>query len=396
MSSQRSAQVGVPGRTSARFPIRLRLHDPTAVAGVGLRSGLIIFGLVLGFAVIALDAGLGLNIFTILWDSTFGTAAGLNGIVQYSTPLIIAACAVAIGRQVGLWNIGVDGQLFFGAWAAAGVAFEVSSLPAGVLIPLCLLASFLGGVGAILIPALLRVYLGVNEVVTTLMFTFIGPLWVAHWVTGRWAAGEGFGVGNVTSKDLPSRTKLPQIDIGSFQVGTGFLLSIAACIAAWLAFRYARSGFRARLVGSDEGTARYAGVSVKTTRLVVFLISGGVGGLCGGIVLLDQIHNLSVSGLSNNTGFLGVVVAVLALGSPLVCIPMGIILGSIVAASVGLQIAGISPNTVLFLFGTLILIGGLADVLARYRVTRPFASLRAPGMPNDNDSTLSHPIEESP
>jgi simple sugar transport system permease protein len=313
---------------------------------------------------------LGSGIFSIVWESTLGTEGGIESIVQVSTPLLLAGAAFAVGLQVGLWNIGINGQLFFGAWLAAQVCFSLSSLPAGFVIPLALVASFAAGAGTILIPALLRVYLNVSEIVTTLMLTFVGPLWATYWATGPWSEGASLGAGNITSKSLSGKFSLPQFDIADVTIGVGFLVALGACLVAWLGFRYLKAGFRARLVRSDEVAARYAGVDVRRTRLGAFLISGGLGGLCGGTVMLDQLHALSL-GLSSNTGFLGVVVGALALGSPLVVIPMGILLGGVATATqLGLSLSGVSPDSTLLLFGLLILLAALADTASRYRVGR--------------------------
>jgi simple sugar transport system permease protein len=353
-----------------RLPVRLRLHDPTSEAGGWLRAALILIGLLIGFVIISLStSGLGLgSLFSTVWNSTFGTVGGIGSVIQTTTPLLLAGAAFAVGRKVGLWNIGIDGQLFFGAWLAAEVCFNLSAVPSGVVIPLALLGSFVGGVVAILIPALLRVYLNVSEIVTTLMFTFVGPLWVTYWATGPWSTGASLGAGNITSKNVPAQFNLPQLHIGSVTVGTGFIIAIGTCVIGWAAFRYLKAGFRAKLVGSDPFAARYAGVDVRRTQLVTFLCSGGLGGLTGGVVMLDQLHALSL-GLSSSTGFLGVVVGALAVGSLLLVIPMGILLGAVATATqLGLAIAGVSPDSTLLLFGLLILLAGLADVASRYRI----------------------------
>ncbi len=342
----------------------------------------------LGFLLIAALTHVGSEIFSVVWTATFGSAFGITSVLQIATPLILAACAVAIGRQVGLWNIGVDGQLYFGAWAAAAVAFSAPSLPSALMIPLCLLAAFIGGALYGLIPALLRMYLGVSEILTTLMFTFMAPLWIAYWATGPWGTGNSQ---DIASKELSRRSDLPQFSLGSLTIGAGFLIAIVVCVFAWLAFRYSEAGFRARLVGSDEITAEYAGINVAHSRTLVFLVSAGVAGLAGGTVMLDQVHNVSL-GLSSNTGFLAVVVAVLALSSPLACIPMGVVLAGIVTATLALQLSGVSPDAALLLFGLLIIVGGLADVIARYR----FVRVSEPSRANEPPAELPDNMDVNP
>jgi simple sugar transport system permease protein len=392
MSDVATAQRTAGRRERRGFPVSVRLHDPSAVPGVVLRSVLIVVGVSLGLAVMAWVTGIGTSIFSVMWRSTFGSAVGISSVMQASTSLILAACAVAIGRQVGLWNIGVDGQLYFGAWSGALITFHVSSAPSVVMIVLCLIFSFLGGALFALIPALLRVYLGVSEILTTLMFSFLGPLWVTYWATGPWTTGNNQ---SIETKPVPEKSWLPQLQLGEVTIGVGLLIAIAVCIVVWAVFRYSETGFRARLIGGDETTARYAGISVERSQLLVFLVSGGVAGLAGGTLMLDQIHTVSL-GLSSNTGFLAVVVAVLALNSAMVCIPMGIVLGAMVTATLGLQIAGVSPDATLLLFGVLIFVGGLADVVARYRIERRRSTPPTPTEPPAQDATaVGSPLEVS-
>src|SRR5262245_61475516 len=104
----------------SRIPWRIVVFDPLATASPWLRMLAVVVGLV----VIGIQSGLGTSIGSSSWRATFGTSFGITQVIIYATPLLLAGIAVAVGRAVALWNVGVEGQIFLGGWAATGVAFE--------------------------------------------------------------------------------------------------------------------------------------------------------------------------------------------------------------------------------------------------------------------------------
>lgn len=370
--------------------VGFRLYDPAAVAPLWLRIATMVVGLALSAVVIDLTSS-STSIYSSIWLSTFGGASGLTGVGQLATPLILAGAAVAVARRVNLWNVGVDGQLIMGAWVATLVARNASSLPGGLLAVVMMLAAMLGGALWVLGPALARAYLKVNEVITTLMLNFIAGLWLTWFATGPWGT-NGSQLGALSTEPVPESTFLPDFNIGSFTVGLGLIIAIVVVVLLALAFRYLRFGYHANVASGEEVTARYAGVDQGRVQVFAFLLSGAIGGLAGAVMELDQIHSLSTA-LTSNTGYIGLVIAVLAGASLLGVLPVGLLLAVVVAAGNGLRIAGVSADLVLLVTGLLLLMGGAADLLVRYRLR--FSSPIAPDDPQGTPEAPASVIASS-
>lgn len=358
--------VDSPGarRWSSGWRLRVETRNAAATARPWHRVIAIAVGLGVGLLYLLLATGLGTSVFSVIWTSTLGGSLGISQTLALSTPLILSGCAFAFGQRCGLWNLGVEGQLFIGAWAATAVAFEIPHAFAPLLILLMIAAGLLGGLAWILVAAAMRVFLGVSELFGTLMLNFVAALWVAYWATGPWRTSSAGTVG-LLSRPLPADTALPQFQFGSISLGLGFFIAIGVAAALWLALRYTRYGFVTALSGTSDRTARYAGINVRRLNGSVLLASGALGGLVGVIYELDQVHTFSTA-LSNNTGYIGMVVAVLAGASLLGCIPTGLLMGFVSGAGSGLQVAGLSDDTLLLLTGILLLFGSAPFVLARY------------------------------
>jgi simple sugar transport system permease protein len=309
----------------------------------------------------------GSGLFSAAWDSTFGSLLGISQLAQFATPLILAGCAVAVAARVGLWNIGVDGQLILGAWAATAVGFHApDGIPGPLLVCLMMLAGLVGGALWILVPAIAYAYLRVNEVVTTLMLNFVAYLWLAYWITGPWTDPSYASLG-LSSKPVPEKAFLPHFTIGSLDIGLAFVIALALAALLWAIFRFTHYGFRTGMVGADERVAAYGGIDVRKLRLQAMLASGAIGGLIGVVVELDRVHRFS-SSLSDNTGYLGIVVAALAAHSFAGAVVMGFLVAVLSATGGALSISGVSSSVVLLLIGLLLLFAALADVPARYRL----------------------------
>ena len=142
------------------------------------------------------------NVYDTIYQATVGSAYGATAVLAYAAPLTLTALAFAVGYKLRLWNLGAEGQLFMGAWAATGIAFTFPGIPGPLLIALMIVASAIAGAIWVLLPALARVYLGVTEVVTTLMLNFVAILWVTYFAFHVWPAP---GTPLATTADLPER-----------------------------------------------------------------------------------------------------------------------------------------------------------------------------------------------
>jgi general nucleoside transport system permease protein len=264
-----------------------------------------------------------------------------------------------------LWNLGGEGQLFMGAWAASGVAFTFSGLPGPLLIGLMLVASVIGGAIWVLVPALARIYLGVTEVVTTLMLNFVAILWMTYFALNVWPPTPRNPL--IASKDLPARAELPPVTVGEITVESGLIIAIGLAVVLAVAFRKTRFGYAVRLTGASARAAEYAGLPIKRLQMRIFLLSGAIAGMAGGLELVGSVHRLSDE-LSTNTGYNGIAVAVLA-GSAFAVVPlMALVFGGLLAAGNALSIDGLSADATLFLTGFVLLLAAIGESASRFRV----------------------------
>ncbi len=360
--------AGTVERPRRRLAPRWRIEQRSSPANTTwLRLGAIAIGLGLGALVVAVSVDEPSLAYGDAWLGTFGSATGWSNVLTLAATLILTGLAAAIPYRMGLWNIGAEGQLFIGAWAAAGVGFLAPDLSSGLLIPLMLVAAALGGAFWILIPALARAYLQVNEIITTLLLNFVGFLWLAYWVTGPWR--ESSSQGGISSKSIPEQSELAHIQIGSIDVHWGILLAIGIAVVLWLALRSTTLGFELRMLGSSLQAGRYAGMPSRRRIVGVMLTGGALGGLAGSVEMMGNIHRYSDT-LSNDTGYSGIVVAVLAGGSEIGVVVAGIFFAGLLAAGNALRVAGLSSNAAFALLGTILLLAAVANGLARYRVAR--------------------------
>lgn len=332
------------------------------------------------YRIVALAAGLAIgtavaqaavikqgNVYDTIYQATFGTAYGGTGVLSYTGPLILTALAFAVTHRIGLWNLGGEGQLFMGAWAASGIAFTFPGVPGPLLIALMMVAAAIGGALWALVPALARIYLGVTDVVTTLMLNFVALLWITYFALNVWEPTPRQPV--IASRDIPTRANLPPFSLGGVTVETGLVIALALSIVLAVAFRKTRFGYAVRLAGASQRAAEYAGIPIKRLQLRVFLLSGAIAGVAGGIELAGTVHELSDQ-LSTNTGYNGIGVAVLA-GSVFGVVPvMAVIFGGLLASGNALSLDGLSTDATLLLTGFVLLLAAIGESAARFKLVR--------------------------
>jgi len=223
-----------------------------------------------------------------------------------SIPLILTGVSVALAFRAGYWNIGAEGQLLMGAVAGTAVGLSVGGLSRWVALPLVVLAGAAAGALWALAPALLRVKLGIDEVVTTLLLNPVALLIVTGLLNGPWSDPE---TGFPESERIAESAKFP-ILIPRSRLHLGFLIGLAIAGIVWFVLARTVPGLRVRAVGAGPKAARFAGISVERTLLNVALASGAIAGIAGASEVSGIQYRLT-SGLSAGFGYTGIVVATL-------------------------------------------------------------------------------------
>lgn len=233
---------------------------------------------------------------------------GFGEVVRKSIPLLLAGAGMALALRARFWNIGAEGQILAGAIAATAVALFV---PIGwYTIPALYLAGFVAAALYGLVPAYLKARLGVNEIITTLMFNYVA-IYVVRWlINGPW---RGRSVTGFSYTDRFDRaTYLPLWEGTRVHIPTLVIGVVAALLITWL-LRHTRLGFSIRVMGDGPDAARYAGIKLLPTTLALAALAAGVAGVAGAGEVAGIHHRLiEPTSVSMGYGYTAILVALLA------------------------------------------------------------------------------------
>ncbi len=223
-----------------------------------------------------------------------------------ATPLLLTGVAVAFAFSSGYFNIGAEGQLYAGAIAAAGLGMVLGNVPQWLAIPIMILGGFLAGMLWALIPALLRVRWGVDEVVTTLLSNSIMAYLVSAILNGPWRNPD---LGWPQSPDIAPSAEFFKLAERS-RLHFGFIVALVAALIFWFVLTRTSFGMKMRAVGMGKPAAEFAGIKVSRTMLIAALISGGIAGVAGVSEVAGIQYHL-IGELSAGYGYTGIIVATL-------------------------------------------------------------------------------------
>jgi general nucleoside transport system permease protein len=286
-----------------------------------------------------------------------------------STPFIFAGLAVALGFRAGLFNIGVEGQLFIGAIFAAYVGYAVTGLPAIIHIPLALLAGVVGGGLWGFIPGWLKAKTGGHEVINTIMMNFIA-FRLSDWLlSGPMMRPDSF---NPVSPTIAPTAVLPRFFESPIRFHLGFFIALAvAWLVYWFLFK-TKWGFFLRTVGANPHAARYAGMNVLSGIIIAMTMSGGLAGLAGANEVLGVNYNLAMA-FSSGYGFDSIALALLGKSHPVGVVLAALLFGTLRNGAVRMQLSAGIPVDIISVFQALILAFIAAPAIIRtiYRLRQP-------------------------
>lgn len=250
-----------------------------------------------------------------------------------ATPLILTGLAVTLAFKGGILNIGAEGQLLAGAALATAVVLAAGRAAGAWVLPLALGTAALGGAAWALVPAWLRQRFGVLEVISTIMMNFVALYGVGYLVRGPLQEPTRI---YPQSASIPAELHLPLLLPGT-RLHVGFALAVAASLLAWYVVRATAAGFRLRVVGANpRAAASAAQLDVAAVRLRVFLLSGALAGLAGGVEVTGVTYAL-YENLSPGYGYTAIAVALLAGLHPGLVLVSGIFLGALEAGAAAMQ-----------------------------------------------------------
>ncbi len=291
-----------------------------------------------------------------------------------ATPLILMGVALSVGFRAGVWNIGAEGQLTLGAICGGGVALWFYQVDSIFVLPLMIIAGILGGMAWAAIPAFLKTRFNANEILTSLMLTYVATLLLSLLIHGPWRDPDGFNF--PVSRSFSDSAQLPLIWAGT-RLHLGWLITVAAVIAVWVLMGKTIIGFQVKVIGQAPQAGRHAGFSVNRMIWFSLLLGGGMAGMAGLFEVAGPIGQL-LPVISPGYGFTAIIVAFVGRLHPVGVFFAGLVIALSYLGGESAQITMNLPLAVTGVFQGMLLFFLLAcDVLIAYRIkfNSPFNSM---------------------
>lgn len=303
-------------------------------ARVARQAGLpVLIALAVGGVVLILTGNNPFEIYGILATEAFGTPSRINATLAAATPLLFTAIAAAFAFRAGIFSVGVEGSFILGGLTAAVIGMQMQNVPIGLSVLLPMFGAMIAGVVVAAVPALLRAYWSVDEVVTTLMFNFIAA-GIAGWAVQSFFLAPGQA--NSSTEYVSANAELPAL-FPPGQTSWGLIVALLLLVGYAIWMRRTTLGFEFRAVGSAPRFSVAQGLRVRTVILTAVLGAGLIGGLGGGAHALGLVHRYS-EGFSAGFGFTGIAIALLARFNPIGILIGAILFGALNAAGATVQL----------------------------------------------------------
>ena len=281
------------------------------------------------------------EVYRLLIEGTWGNAYGFGQVLYKATSLTFTGLSVALGLRAGLFNIGAEGQLAAGGFAAAMVGLMLpAGTPAVLAAPLCMAGAFAGGgvVGAV--PGALKARFGASEVIVTIMLNFVVLAFLNWVVATKLHVGESLHTPTINAGALPRLSDVAPAFHGSAANATILLAIATAGAVGWFLFR-TRAGYDLRATGLQPDAAEYGGISVAREHFRALTLAGAIAGL-GGVNYVLGYKQYYEEGFAAGAGFLGIAVALVGRNHP-AGVPIAALLFATISQG-GLAVNAIVPK----------------------------------------------------
>jgi len=314
------------------------------------------------FAALGKDPGASLYTFFV---APLASPTSRPELLVKAAPLVLIAVGLSLGFRANVWNIGAEGQYTLGALAGGGLALAFYDSTSVFLFPAMMVAGVIGGMAWAAIPAFLRTRFNANEILTSLMLTYVAQLLLTYLVTGPWRDPEGYGFPQ--SRMFSDAATVPRLLSGT-RVHLGVFVALLVVGLGWAVLAKSLVGFQLRVVGQAPRAARYAGFSEKRMIWLSLLIGGGLAGLAGLFEVSGPVGQLTPQ-ISPGYGFTAIIVAFLGRLHPVGVLFAGLLLALSYLGGEAAQIELGMPNAVTGIFQGILLFFLLAcDILILFRI----------------------------
>jgi ABC-type uncharacterized transport system permease subunit len=314
----------------------------------------ILLAFLIGAVIIALRGANPLTALQALWMGAFGTKATLGTTLAKSTPLIFTSLCACFAYRCGVFNLGGEGQFIMGSVVACviGLSSGLTGLP-GILV--CLLAGTAAGGVWGLIPGVLKIARGQNEMIISIMLNYVATLFMGVIYTS-WLRDA-----NVPQTPaIPASLKLSRL-VHGMRFTSAFVIAVAVGVILYYYLFHTSSGFKLRAVGCNMTASRFNGFPVKRYILASFVVSGAVAGLGGAAELLGAQFRL-INGFGAGYGFDGVAMALIGQLHPIASMVVAIFFAALRTGSTTMQAATGVPTSVSDIIQALVIVFTVAGM----------------------------------
>lgn len=331
--------------------------DSIKIRAIAIILSLIVVG------VFILSLGLDpLKVYISMVEGAFGSEYKIKQTIIKAIPLLISSLGISIAFKMQFQNIGGEGQIMMGSFAASYFALNFSNAPKPLLLIIMAIAGIVGGGIWAFIPAFFKSKWGTNETIVTLMMNYIALNWITYLQYDLWKDPKSMGFPKIPA--FSDNAILPKV----LGVHIGWIIAILLTILVYIFMSYTKKGYEISVLGESERTAQYAGINIKKTIIIAVILSGGLCGLVGMIQASAVSNTLSVQ-ITGGAGNTAIIVSWLAgLSAPIVAIT-SILFAALVQGGAYIQTAfGIPDAAAAVLQGTILFFVLGSEFYIRYKV----------------------------
>ena len=290
--------------------------------------------LIIGAVLIYFQGGSPMESAIAIIDGAFGGWTKLGNTIRWISPCILTGIAATVAFKTGIWNMGIGGQLYCGAFAATMIALY-ADLPPIIFPFVCILVGGIFGMLFAAIPAFLRWLLDINEMISTLLLNYVASLlteYLTKVVKGISAGNNSKAMATPLIKDAAKLGKL----VPKTNANTGIFIAIFILFAVIFLFKYTVLGYEMRQVGANINFARVGGVKTTRIYIFIFLLSGFISGICGAIEVLG-VYSKFTPNFASNIGWDGIMIANIAGCNPLLTGIVAILWGALKSGALHME-----------------------------------------------------------
>ncbi|MDR1483075.1 MAG: ABC transporter permease [Synergistaceae bacterium] len=304
--------------------------------GIGIARYILSFAgvLILGSILIMAQGEDPIRAARLIVYGALGNLVAIGNSLRWAMPCMLTGAASIIAMKSGVINLGIEGQMYVGAFTAAVLGWAVR-LPPGVHVVVCIAGAGIAGVAWAIVPALMRLFLSVNEYVTTMMMNFIATLFCDYFVVWMIIPSSGITTTTAATPPIASGARLSTLIKGT-SCSTGLIIGIAVCLLVCILYKYTIKGYELKQVGENLKFAKTGGVNVKKTFIIIFVLSGFLGGLSGGVEVTGGYYRY-VSGFSYTMGWEGIMIANICNNNPIGLIFASIVWGGLKTGAMSME-----------------------------------------------------------